>query len=311
MIANQPYDTRGLKWVDPKQIVDGINRFIVTDYGYIKDKTLTKVKPFQGTHVDLNPIMLLGSTSAENDIPAFGHPLVNEKNRWIAVDLRQAVTKPDENGNVSIRNDAEYQLLIYRFVLSGIWTIGERSAVYGFKFPHLVFGDFISNTLQNKFGLHMGDQIRLKVLACAYYSSLFVDTFGEEDKDKLRIRLKKDIAFDGLIDEVLDAAGNFSNMDDFCDACYRVTGNIRLKGLDYNAMVSAFATSWFGLNSKEVILCALEHPPTWCALVYSSLTQRGFKNSAVAKFVDQRNKRDAGKEYLNELANQVRNYIED
>ena len=307
MIVDHPYAFRGLKWLDNKDTIDAINRYIVTDYSYIKSNEFLKIRPFEGDST-LKPVVVYGMTDIEKDIPIFAHPLINPKNEWIALDLRQALAFDKEDNQLRIRNEGEYQLLVHRFILSGMWAVGKREAVYGFKFPHLVYGEFVSQSLARKFGLHMGDQIKLKVLACMYYASLFVPTLTDEDLDKLRIRLKNEVLVESLLDEIFTQRDLMDGLDNFGQACYNVTGNIRLKNLDYNVLVTVFATSWFGLNAKEMILLGLDHPPTWCALVYACLTQRSFKNAALAKTVDQRDKRDAGKEFLTELVYHTKNY---
>lgn len=300
MIIHQPYDFRSLQWVDTKDTVNAINRYIVTDYGYLQDLQMLKIRPFEG-QTTLKPVVLYGMTDIEKDVPVFNHPLVNAKNNWIALDLRQAVTFDKHDNALRVRNEAEYQLLVHRFILSGMWAVGNHSAVYAFKFPHLVFGEFVSTNLARKFGLHMGDQIRLKVLACLYYASRFTDQLTDDDLTKLHIRLKNEVFAQDILDDIFQERDLMTDLDGFAKACYNVTGNIRLKDLDYNVLVTVFATTWFGLNAKEMILLALDHPPTWCALVYACLTQRSFKNSGLNKTVEQKDKKDAGKDFLNEL----------
>lgn len=307
MIVKQPYGFRALKWVDTQDTVNAINRYIVTDYSYLQDHEFLKIRSFEGD-VTLKPVMVYGMTDVEKDIQVFNHPLVNLKNDWIALDLRQVVSLDRETGKLRIRSEGEYQLFVQRFILSGMWATGKQSAVYAFKFPHIVYGEFVSASLARKFGLHMGDQIRLKVLACLYYASLFTEQLTDDDLDKLRIRLKNEVLVDDILDDIFKERDLMTSLDGFGQACYNVTGNIRLKHLDYNVLVTVFSTSWFGLNAKEMILLAMDHPPTWCALVYSCLTQRSFKNSGLAKTVEQKDKKDAGKEFLDELIYHTKTY---
>ena len=310
MIIKQPYDFRSLQWIDTKETVNAINRYIVSDYAYSGADQFLHLRPFEGDG-QIKPVILYGLTDTEKDVPIFNHPLLNEKNNWMALDLRQCLTLEKETGELRVRNEAEYQMLVQRFILSGMWVTGKQSAVYAFKFPHFVYGDFVSTSLTNKFGLHAGDQIRLKVLAEMYYASQFVEQLTDEDLDKLRVRLKSEVLVEDLLDEVFELRDLMGNLDDFGEACYRVTSNIRLKNLDYNVLVTVFANTWFGLNAKEMVLLALQHPPTWCALVYACLTQRSFRNAGLAKIVEKRDKKDAGKDFLNELVYHTKTYKAD
>lgn len=310
MIIKQPYEFRSLKWVDTKDTANAINRYIVSDYSYNQANQLLALRDFEGDST-LKPVLLYGLTTVEKDVPIFNHPLVNEKNHWIALDLRQCLTVEQSTGELRVRNEGEYQLLVQRFIMSGMWAVGKQSAIYAFRFPHLVFGEFVSTSLANKFGLHMGDQIRLKVLAQMYYASLFVEQLTDDDLDKLRIRLAGEVLSDDIFDDVFKERDLMSDLDSFGQACYNVTGNVRLKNLDYNVLVTVFANTWFGLNAKEMVLLALNHPPTWCALVYTCLTQNSFKNAGLTKIVEKRNKKDAGKDYLNELVYHTKTYKAD
>ena len=308
MILTQPYNFRGLKWVDQKATIQGIQRYIITEYSYLQGKQLLNLLPFDGEYT-LQPVVLYGTSAVEKEIPVFGHPLVDPDNRWIALDLRQVVKTDPQTQEVSVRNDAEYQMAVQRFILSGIWATGKYPVVYGYKFPHLVYGEFVSTALARKFGLHAGDQARLKALACVYYASLFQDgELTDDELNKLRIRLKNELYVEEVLNDAFELKSLMTGLDGFGQACYEMTQNVRLKGLDYNGLVAVFATSWFGLNAKEVMLTALEHPPTWCALVFASLTERSYKNSALAKAVEQKNKRDAGKEFLDELGYYTKTY---
>lgn len=312
MILKEPTDFRGLRFGKNPDTMRQIDRYIVSDYSYMESGQLLKLRDFTSDHLTLKPVVLYGLTTVEKDIPHFAHPLVNFNNKWIALDIRQSVSvKQADMGSssaVGIRNDSEYQLAVQRFVLSGMWAVGKIDAVYGFTFPHLVFGDWLGSNISKKFGLTMGDQVRLTVLALIYYAHLFTDGFTDDDLMKLKLRLKAEIYTDALVDEVYKAAGTLGTLDDFCQACFAVTNNIRLKGFEFPSLVSVLSNNWFGLNASEVVMTALGHPPTWIALVYSSLTQKSFRNSYIAKTTEARNKRGAGDDFLKELTFLTSNY---
>lgn len=301
MILQDPTDFRGIRFSKNPVTVNEVNKYIISDYGYLEDRQLVKLKDFTSEHLKLKPIILYGLTDSERGVPSFAHPLINMKNNWIALDLRQVVSADTQQMTASIRNDSEYQFAVQRFVLSGMWTVGKYETLYGFHLPHVIFGDWLSSNITKKFGLTMGDQIRLAVLSVVYYANQFTSVFGQEDLEKMKLRMKAEVYSDQLIDEVYQAAGKVDTLDDFCSACYKVTNNVRLKDFDFSTLVSVVNNSWFGLNAGEVTLIALAHPPTWIAMVCSALTQRSFRNSYVSKTVENRNKRGVGDEFLKEL----------
>ena len=311
MILQEPSDFRGLRFSKNPDILNEISRYIITDYGYLEDRQLVKLKSFVGDHLSLKPVLLYGLTDSEKSIPSFSHPVFNLKNGWVALDLRQMVTVDSATLSVSVRNDSEFQFALKRFVLSAAWRVGKQDLIYGFRFPHMIYGDWLSTAITRKFGLTMGDQVRLAVLAIIYYGSQFVNEFTQEDLDKLKVRLKTEIYTEALVQEVFQVAGAMGSLDDFCAACFKVTNNVRLKGFDFSTLVSVVNNSWFGLNATENTLIALAHPPTWVAMVDCALTQRSFRNSLVAKTVDIRNKRGAGEEFLKELNHVASTYKAD
>jgi hypothetical protein len=301
MILKEPFQSRALKYNNNNTIQTEVNRYIISEYSYLKNGEFLKVKPFEGNGVTLQPVVLYGLSTLEKEIPAFGHPFIHQANNWIAFDARQVVIADSQTQVVRMRNEAEYEFCVKRFVLSGMWAVGRTQSLYSMKMPHLVFADWLANSLTRKFGLGIGDQVKLSVLALIYYAHLFTDNFDHDDLMKLKVRMAAEIVVGDLVDEVFEKAGELNSVEDFCKACYKVTNNVRLQHLDFNVLVSVVSNTWFGLNSQEVVLLSLEHPPTWIALIYAAITQRSFRNSAISKLVETRSKRGAADDFLKEL----------
>lgn len=310
MILKEPYDFKSLKLMNTSQIVNSINKYITIDYVYIKNKEKVKIKPFSDLYMTLNPVILYGLSDIEKDIPVFNHPIINLEHKWIALDLRPYVKVTASREDYEVKNESEYALAIHRFILSGLWYTGKQSNLYGLKLPHFAFASWISDNLTRKFGLDLHNQLQLKILAFIYYSHLFTDNYSEDDFTKLIIRGKEDILIPRLIEEVQGRIQKLENIDDFCQACYDVTGNIRLKGFDFNVLVNVLGSNWMGANGKELALTSLEHPPTWISLVYAAVTQRSFKKNYIATVVDKLDKRGKGEEFIKELVTITHDYTE-
>lgn len=310
MILKEPYEFKSLNLVNNSQTILNINKYIVTDYIYIKERDKLKVSTFSDLHTTLNPVFLYGLSDIEKDIPPFNHPIINVEGKWIAVDLRQVTKLNSTKENYEVKNDSEYNLAIQRFVLSGMWFIGKQSSIYSLKFPHFAYATWLSDNLVKRFGLDLNNQIQLRILALIYYAKLFTNDFNDDDFNKLVIRLKEDIIVPSLMEEVYSKITKLDNIDDFCTACYEVTGNIRLKNLDYNVLLSILSNNWIGLNSKELVLLALDHPPTWVSIVYCALTQRSFKKNYITAVVEKSNKRGSGEDFLKSLIYMTREYKE-
>lgn len=310
MILKQPFDFKLLSLVNNQQTVQAINRYIAIDYAYIRDKEMTRLKPFKDGHVTLNPVILYGLSDTEKDVPAFRHPIVDLQHNWIALDVRHLVKLNAAKDAVEVKNQADYSLAIQRFTLTGLWYTGKQSSVYNLKLGHFAFASWLSENITRKFGLDLQNQLQLQVLALLYYAHLFTDDFTQDDFDKLAIRSKENVLVPKLLDEVKEAAGELETIDDFCRACYKVTGNIRLKDFDYVVLSNLLSTNWPAADGKELVTLSLEHPPTWLTLVSASLTNRSFKKSFVASIVDKLDKRGKGEDFLDALGVIVKEQME-
>ena len=296
MILNTPYQFKLLQETANAGIVEGINKYIVIEYGYIQQTQSLKLKPFETPTGTLNPVILYGSTDCEKSIASFNHPLVNPANKWIALDLRPIVRTSGDT--VEIRNASDYALAVTRFILTGLWISEKQSSLYALRLPHIAFAQWLSSNLTRKFGLNMVEQTKLFALSALYYAHQFTNDFNSDDVAKLKLRLKGEIFVDSIVDEVVSDAGNLNNAQDFCLACYKVTKSPRLMGLTFGVLTNVLANNWYSTQGSELALLSLEHPPTWISLVNACCTTKSYRNSFISKVVDGKNKRGAAEDFI-------------
>ncbi|WP_396190573.1 hypothetical protein [Flavobacterium sp.] len=305
MFLRNPYDFRSLQLLRMETTVQGINNLIITDYGYNRTSPFT-VNSFHSNDSYLNAIVLYGKSPLEKDIPVFGHPLLVDKNKWIALDLRQCTKLNKETSIPEIRNQSEFNFAVNRFTLSGLWAVGKGQALHNNSFPMSVYGDWLSSNLTRVFGLGMGDQAKLFILSCLFYSTLFSEVYGQEEKEKFALRIKNFVPFTDTIEEVVGKVDKLDTIDDFCRLAYEVTNNVRLKDLNFVALSNVISKNWFGLNAGEITLVSLVHPPTWVALVYAATSDRGFRNTTIAKIAENRGRRNVGVDFVKEISNLIK-----
>lgn len=302
MILTDPYKIGSLKYKDLGVIKNHIKKYIILDYSYIKMKNLINISNF-GTIKVYSPVILYGFSNTELDIEPFHHPLIDEENGWIALDLRNLIKVDRNNFSFEIRNEAEFNLTLIRFILTGLWLTEERNQLTSLVFPHIVFSTWISDNLTKRFGLDLVSQANLKALSFIYYYTLFKDSeLTEEDISKLYIKAKSDFVVQDVITEVGSKIDSLNSIDDFCRNVFSVTNNLRLKGFDYTVLLNTLINSWFGSNAKELVMLSLEHPPTFISLVYNALIQRNFKKTVIGQIVDKKNKRGSGDLFIKELS---------
>lgn len=314
MILKEPYSSKSLKLYNTSNTVSEVNRYITIDYAHIKDKGNIKIKPFVEAGVTLNPVILYGLGDSEKSVIPLNHPLFSAANNWVALDLRNFVKVANDGTGYDIRNESEYHLAVTRYILTSLWYIGKQSSLYSLELAHFAFSSWLSDNLGSKFGLDLGDKLKLRILANIYYSRMFSEYPDSDELDKLLIRAKNDNLIPDLFKEVYEKVSDpesLTSIDDFCKACYTVTGNVRLQNLDYVVLSNIVNSNWVGVNGKELILLALEHPPTWISMVYASITQRSFKKNFVSIVVERISKRGKDSVFVKQVDTLTHNCIED
>ena len=311
MIIKEPYKSKTLQYQNVQTAIDHVNRYITIDYAYIKQNSRIQVKPQEAMDSTINTVILYGISDSEKEIIPINHPLFSPIHKWGCLDLRNQVTVNPATRDYEVKNESEYRLSLLRYALSLSWYADNQSSLYSLELAHFTFATLISDNLSSKFGLDLGDKVMLRTLAAIYYVKLFSNETDSDEKDKLKIRTKKDLLVPEIIDEIYELVPNMRTIDDFCEACYTVTKNVRLKGLDYTVLSNIMSSNWLGGNGKELILLCLEHPPTWIAMVYSSLTQRSFKRSYVTTVVEKQAKRGKDVEFIKQVDAMVKDIIEE
>jgi hypothetical protein len=75
-------------------------------------------------------------------------------------------------------------------------------------------------------------------------------------------------------------------------------------------LITLTGQSWFGLNAKEILAIALEHPPTWTTIVHHALQERTYRNSVIAKLAERYIKGSNRTDFINAMALFQDNYLE-
>lgn len=310
MILTEPYEGKNLKFYNLKGVDEAINKYVVIDYAYLSERGKVKFKPFTGEYIDIKTVVLYGLTESESEVIPLDHPHYI-KNEIGILDLRKYLKNDTNRESVSIKNESEYRLVLVRYTLSSLWKVGHYSSVYALDLAHSAFAVWMSDNLTHKFGLDLGTKAKLKALSTIFYRRLFVGTVEEDELDKLLIRSKNDIIFPELLKDVHSKVPDMSTIDDFCKACYEVTDNVRLKGLDYTVLINIVGNNWFGPLGKELAVLSLEHPPTWVSLVYISLTQSAYKKTLVATVTQKLGKRGKDSDFVRQVEILTKNYLEE
>lgn len=265
---------------------------------------------------EYKPIFITGAYSSENDIPLFTHPItINFKNvNYVCTDVRLYVTKnaPIDQINNNVKNRTEFNFAKSRGILNLVWlNNGVNSIKNSLSFAGTVFSAWLSETISKTYALDFKDQTILAIITSLYYQSLFIDSVELDDDTKQRLAvhtIKATKAPAQMVFEVFDKIKSFSSIEDYCSSVKEILENVRMKDFNLAMLLTIIRNSWYGTNSKEIISVALEHPPTWCAIVYTALNERTFKNSMIYRIAERFGKRGASDEFVDSYITLVKDY---
>jgi hypothetical protein len=289
-ICKTAYDTHACMGFVLKKIVDSIER------AYVSGR-LSSLDAPGATNGPVNCIL-----TVENDIgqiPAFAHPILitnPAKAQQLVIDLRPFGTYDTAQAGFKIRNQIDYKLHTYRAKLNDIWIRQNPNLIRDIsKLPLSIFASWVSEAVSRRFALDPREQMNLAIFTAIFYMSQFTDRTSSdilEEREKLRLvnaisttlRIK---AQDVLV--ILDKVDVVPSVTSYCLMAEEITGSIRLRELNVGLLFSIMGSSWSS-NAKELVSVALEHPPTWIAILMAACTERMFKNSGIARLIERQGK---------------------
>ncbi len=246
-----------------------------------------------------------GGGVTSDAVPSFAHPmLVQDHNHqnFLAVDARAVGRYDGQQGRFVVRNEIEYALLQRRAQLNQVWLGANAKSLKAVSaLPMAVYASWLSEAIGRRFALDAREQLDLAIMAAVFYNSQFSDDseLDEQEKNRLAgtiaraVRAKAEDVF-----KVLDVKPVIGNVREFCAAAQELTGSIRLKDLNAGLLYDIIGGTWYGLNAREVIAVALEHPPTWIAVLLAAYHERSFKNSALTTITERPSNKDNGGNFL-------------
>lgn len=256
---------------------------------------------------------LFNNDSASLKLPSFAHPVFNEgTNKW-TIDIRPFTAIDMRTMKCVIKDPSEVKFNKLRGELCAVFE-KESGRNYLRDLSSVivtVFSSWISENIARRFSLPADAQYRLYIYAAVYYQSLFYDIAEDDEmaKQQIALRLSRDMKVKSEdVFSVMDSIEEESilNMDInvFCQYAQHVTGSIRLEKFNPALLYTIIGGTWLSFNAREVACVALEHVPTFIAMVAQSAQSRGHTVSPFAKLVTRKSKRE-----LEDLGQKLNNIL--
>lgn len=284
----------------------------------VKDPGLEQTNMNLISSLNIKPVFITGIYHSESNIPLFHHPLIvsNIKgHKLICTDLRSFVKPVDGEGNTGVygldyKNLGYYQFNYQRAILNTAWVNGSDNELrLALGNAAVIYSYWISENIAKIYALDPKDQIFLQILSYIFYNTLFTDDH-EAVADRTASKCAKDLNVPvDAVYQVMDRAEGLDDIAQFCQSATTVLNNIKLKNFNEGVLISAIGNSWFSMNSKELLAMALEHPPTWLAILHVSVTDRSYKNTQIATIASRVWKTSGTDNFITAYKNVLKPYI--
>lgn len=226
-----------------------------------------------------NLLAAVDKTPQMEQVPVFRHPFEQDVTGvpFTFFDLRpyRSVLHTNQDGTVDFQNEGSVGIVFRRAVLEMAWASGNIDAFYfNIDVPLAIFSKWISGLLKNKLNLDELVTEKLKAIVAYYYYCLHCEEskFDSRRVEVFTIKISRILGIPyQKLDTWLRPIGYLANLDDLCSALAKHGVSASLRRLDKRIFWTLTSTSWFGSSEvREQLAVALEYPPMFVAMIYSS-----------------------------------------
>lgn len=256
------------------------------------------------------------------NIRPFAHPIVekpelkigkvDENSYTTYVDLR-SYCRLNSQQEVVVTALRDYKLNCYRGALQTVWSCIEtcQDLLNLGDYQTTVYARWISETLARRLTLPPEVQMNLAVYAAYFYLCQFItdDKKGLEEKDYLRMASSISRSTYVNVQETLNLIEDLpvlTNIESFINLLKEKAESSRYEQLNLALFTSIFSGSWVGANSREISIVAIEHVPTFIALLALATSERSATVSVIGKIAETFKKTDQPQTFLYNLSHLLR-----
>lgn len=245
------------------------------------------------------------------DIPPFAHPYQSttpskagdNDTRTVYVDVRN-FTRRSREGEVVVSAPLDYELAVLRGMLQLTWASDAHVDLLNLGgYQVTIYSRWLSEVLTRRLALPPETQMLVTVAAAWFYLCMFIDDTTDAIADNDRLRMATQIAratYVGAEDVIrmVDAMPLFKDIAGFIEWLKTDGGSTRFEDLSVAVVYTAVSGSWFGSNARETVAVAIEHPPTFVAMLTLASEERGYRNTVLGKLAQQYQKADEVRSFL-------------
>lgn len=268
--------------------------------------------------------VLLVTSSADNVSP-FGHPIVagvvekgeakfQHSNRQgddakVYIDGRGFTTITRERV-LKLSNRDEFEMAMIRAGLTSYVARNDSIDLLSLgNYPLQIWIRWLTDIISRRTGLAPNYQRNVSVIVGVYYFSLFANINDASysqlpEKEKIKIAraiqtvtsIPSEITFD-----LLDRLPIMRDLEDLAAALVEHSGAISLSSIGAGTLRAMVGGSWIGNNSREIACIALEHAPTYFAMLFRALRSKTHSKTLLGTAAIMGNKHRDGDQWMKGL----------
>lgn len=205
----------------------------------------------------------------------------------LVIDARQYMRYDYKNNTYKVTAVNDWTFQCIRLALTNkLFREGPSYLSLLTDVPAKVFTRWVSGALINRYNLPIEIQLNVYTVVCCYYLALIDPELVEPSPLRLRYVpiISKLTGVDPTrVYDIVDGLGVLGNANDLAVALSEDTGQMRTGDLKFADLFTLVSTSWFGVNARENIGVALEHVPTFIALIYMSVAERSYRKTVLTQ----------------------------
>lgn len=275
-----PYDTTICKLYDEKKIVNQIKRAQI-------DLPLPEVETPGGNKV--RNLFFITPNEEHEDVANFTQfvNLGTDQEPKLVLDGRPYMRLDRRTGTYRLTAANDYMFQCVRGALTLRLLEGDKHILRRLgDVPAITFVRWITLALAQRFNLDLGTQMRMSIVCAYYYYSLFDSELADDNEARVmmaNIVARVTRADLRTVTEVSDSIKSLKTVDDFVATLSSDIGSIRMGQLKFPDLFTLVASSFVGVNYRENVGVALEHLPTFIAMVYTALSDRSYRKTVISR----------------------------
>lgn len=190
---------------------------------------------------------------------------------------------------VQVTNMRDFAFLRARTILGAIWAGKGTQPIRALsRYLPAMYAFWIADKIAQRFVLDPEEQMIARLIAFHFYNCLHTDNeqIDEDDMRKIATPASRLVFADPKRATALfEGLPHIQDAQRFIEVLRAQLNNPRLDDLNLGTLATLMAATWFQ-EGKENAVAAIEHPPTFCAMVYSAFSQRGFRDTQLSRTLE-------------------------